>query len=254
MPADKPLIYLVLGVTGSGRREVLEDLITSGLDVSDRPLVLLSEQEPPAASDARLANIAPWKWTDGFMLLPEVGDVTHVFVVTDGRSNPVDQVEVFKGWLESSGGELARVICVVNCQLAEKHPALFAWYEACAHFSDVVLLNKREGVANKWLSDFQGKFKDQFYPFLMELVKNGRVKNPALILEPQARRMSHYFDEDVNWVITGTDTDADDEEEGSDGDDEDVEVSPEEDPYFARLSGGRRVKELPNVAKYLGST
>ena len=41
---------------------------------------------------------------------------------------------------------IARVITIVNCELAEKHSALLAWYEACVHFSDIVLLNRREGV------------------------------------------------------------------------------------------------------------
>jgi hypothetical protein len=44
--------------------------------------------------------------------------------------------------------EIARVYTVINCQLAEKHPALRAWFEACVHCSDVALLNRREGVGN----------------------------------------------------------------------------------------------------------
>jgi hypothetical protein len=249
MPAVKPLIYLVLGVSGSGRREIVEDLISNGLGSDERALVLLATSEPAAAVDAKLPRLKRWDWADGAMSVPELGDATQVFLITEGRSNPVDQIEAFKAWLLVSGGELARVLCVVNCQLAEKHPALFAWYEACAHFSDVLLLNQREGVANKWLSGFQARFKDQFYPFLIEFVKNGRVKNPALLLDPQARRMSHFLDEEVNWVITGTDTDADEEE--LDKGDDDVEVSPEEDPYMVRLAGGRRVKDIPNIVKYL---
>jgi hypothetical protein len=51
--------------------------------------------------------------------------------------------------------------------------------------------DRREGVANKWLSDFRAHFDGQFYPCLFELVKGGRVKNPALVLDPLARRMSH---------------------------------------------------------------
>jgi hypothetical protein len=177
---------------------------------------------------------------------------TSIFFFTDGAQNPVDQVEAFKPWLEAQGGELARVIAIVDCQLAEKNPALLAWYEACVHFADVVLLNRREGVENKWLSNFQTHFKKQFYPCLFEFVKDGRVKNPALLLEPQARRMTHVFDEEPNWVVTdsnGEEIDAD--EEG--GDDEDLEVTPEQDPYLARRLGGRRVKELPDIAKYLTS-
>jgi hypothetical protein len=56
-----------------------------------------------------------------------------------------------------------------------------------------------------------------------------------------ARRMSHVFDEQ-EWIV------ADEEEEDSD---DDVEMKPEEDPYFERRNGGRRVHELPNIADYL---
>ena len=42
--------------------------------------------------------------------------------------------------------ELARVLCVVNCQLAADHPPLLAWFEACVHFSDVVFFTNSAGV------------------------------------------------------------------------------------------------------------
>jgi hypothetical protein len=119
----------------------------------------------------------------------------------------------------------------------------------------VVLLTGREGVGNKWLSDFQARFKDQFYPCLFELVKAGRVKNPPLILEPQSRRMSHLFDE-VEWEIL----ESEDSEEQLENDDderetnEEIEVKQEIDPYFERVPGGRRIKELPDIAKFLPAT
>jgi G3E family GTPase len=173
-----------------------------------------------------------------------------VFFVTDGRANPVDQLEALKAWIEAQGAELARIVCVVDCQLAERHPALRAWFDACVHFADVVLLNRREGVANKWMSDFQARFKSQFMPCLFEMVKAGRVKNPGLVLDPQARRMSHVFDEEQDWIFTNAEGDEVEEDEETEGDEE-VEAKPEEDPYFERLNGGRRVKELPDIAAFL---
>jgi len=238
-------VYLVLGAAGSGRREVLADLIEGGLGEGDRPSVLLSDQERSEASDARLGVVARWR------LVPEAGidaefpaDATHVFLVADGRRNPVDQVEAFKAWLTGSAAEVARVLCVVDCRLAEKHPKLFAWYEACIHFSDVVLLNHREGVPNKWMGDFRAKFEDRFYPCVFEYVKEGRVKNPALVLAPVARRMSHVFDEQ-EWIAA----DDDDEDEVQDGDE--VEMKPEEDFYLERRAGGRRVHEIPHIEDFL---
>lgn len=254
MSSEKPLVYLVLGAAGSGRRQVLGDLIADGVGPEERPVVLVSEEETPAPEGSPPLPIERWRWNtaeDNPIVAELPPGATHVFFVTDGRKNPVDQVERFKTWLETQGAELARVLCVVNCQLAEKNPPLLAWYDACVHFADVVLLNKREGVENKWVSAFLEHFRKQFLPCLFELLKNGRVKNPALILEPQARRMSHVFDEEQDWVLTTAAGEEIDEQEETE-DDEEVEAKPEEDPYFARRTGGRRVKEIPDIAKFLG--
>lgn len=251
--SEKPLVYLVLGAAGSGRREVLADLIDGGLESRDTAAVMLSADEAADAFDAKLPAIARWKWTGEFIEGALPAGATTVFFVVDGRSNPVDQIEVFKPWLEAQGGELARVWCVVNCQLAAQHSALLAWYDACVHFADVVLLNRREGVENKWMSDFTGRYKDQFLPALFEMVRAGRVKNPQLVLEPQARRMSHVFDDEQDWVFTDGSGEEIDEQEEAEGDEDEVEAAPEAEPYFERRSGGRRVKEIPDVKKFLAS-
>ena len=258
---EKPLVYLILGAAGSGRREVLADLIDGGLVEGDKAVVLLSTDETPSDHDAKLGTVKRWTWADGIIAAPEdalAGGVTHVFVVTDGRSNPIDQIEAFKPWIDANGGELGRVFSVVNCQLAEQHKPLTAWYEACIYFSDIVLLARRENVANKWLSDFQNRFKDQFFPCVFEFVKGGRVKNPALLLDPQPRRMSHYFDE-PEWLVDGKDAEDDIEMGEGEGDEpgeveeEEVEVTQAEDPYMERLAGGHRIKVLPEITKFLGS-
>ena len=257
--AEKPLIYVILGAAGSDRREVLVDLIADGLDADERAVTLLSADEAASDHDANLGTVLRWRWLgEGGLEIPAgaVAGATHVFFVTDGRKSPVDQLEAFKAWFETSGAEFARVFTIVNCQLAEKHKELIAWYEACIHFSDVVLLARREGVANKWLSDFQARFKDKFYPCLFEFVKGGRVKNPPLLLEPEARRMSHLFDE-PDWVVDGVDaeemieTGEDDAEIGTELNEE-VEVTQAVDEYFERRQGGRRVKEIPDIGKFLG--
>jgi hypothetical protein len=251
MPSsEKPLVYLVLGASGSGRREIVHDLIEAGLLEGDTAAVLLAQSEAPGESDRKLPRLAHWTWADGLIEGQLPADASHVFFMADGRTNPIEQIEVFKAWVEAQGGEVARVLCVVNCQLAAKHPPLLAWYEACVHFSDVVLLTRREGVENKWLSGFLGHFEKQFYPCLFELVKNGRVKNPALVLDPLARRMSHVFDAEQDWVFTDADGEVIDEDEETDGDEE-VEATPAEDPYFARDAAGRRAKRIPDIAKFL---
>ena len=251
-----PLVYLVLGAAGSGRREVLADLIEGGLGASDRAAVLLADTETAVEAEKKLGGIGRWQWIGDDAIegdLPR--EATHVFFVTDGRRNPVDQIEAFAPWLAAQGGELARVLCVVNCQLAGKNPPLRAWFDACVHFSDVVLLNRREGVANKWMREFEEHYRKQFLPCVFEFVKGGRVKNPALVLEPQARRMTHVFDEEKEWFVTGKDgvkrsVDELDDDEAGDSEEE-VEVTPEEEPYFIRDAAKRRAKKIPDLAKFL---
>jgi hypothetical protein len=244
MSSEKPLIYLILGAPGSGRREIVADLIAGGLGEGDRALVLLPEAEPACETDARLGTVLRWQWEEGRIEAPASGGATHVFWIADGRRNPVDQIEACLAWLPVSGGELARIVCVIDCGLAARHHEMLTWYDACVHFSDVVLLNRREGMNNKWMSDFQARYASQFFPCLFEFLKRGQVKNPAVVLDPQARRMSHVFDEELNWEVSGTPKE---EAEG----DEEVEAHPEVDPYLERLARGRRVKEIPDVAKYL---
>jgi hypothetical protein len=187
---------------------------------------------------------------DGVMQAELPEGVDTVFILADGRGSPVDQLEALRPWLDAQAGEaeLGRIIAIVNCTLAEAHAPLLAWYDACIHFSDVVLLARREGVANKWLSDFQNRYREQFLPALFEIVKQSKVKNPALVLEPQARRLTHAFDEDADWIIDGLAEDDDVEvAEGT----EEVEVTQAVDPYFARKIGGKRERELPDIATFL---
>jgi hypothetical protein len=249
--AEKPLVYIVLGVAGSGRREVIADLLEGGLAEGDRAVVFLSERETADPSDARLGEIQRWSWTDGAVTGAVPPGATHVFFVTDGRGNPVDQIEALKPWIEGNGAELGRILTVVHCSFAEQHHEMLAWYDACIHFSDVALLNRRDGVANKWLSEFRRRYEDTFTPCLFEFVKGGRVKNPPLVLEPQPRRMSHYFDEETDWVVTGIESGSEDENDALDNVDEEVEVSAAVDPYFALDAAGRRAKRIVDVAKLL---
>jgi hypothetical protein len=250
MSVKKPLVYLILGASGSGRREVIADLIEGGLGESDRAVVIMADDEAPVEQDAMLPMAMRWAAAENVIAAELPPEMTHVFFVTSGRRDPVDQIEAFKGWLEGQGAELGRVLCVVNCQLAAKNPPLLAWYEACVHFSDVVLLNRREGVENKWVSSFLGHFQKLHYPCLFEMVKGGRVKNPALVLEPEARRMTHVFDEEQDWIFTDSEGNEIDEQEETEGEEE-IEATVEEEPYFARDAAARRVKRLPDIAKFL---
>ncbi|MDP3068873.1 MAG: hypothetical protein Q8N18_01230 [Opitutaceae bacterium] len=251
MNPRSPLVYLVLGAAASGRRKIILDLLELEIEGSEKTSVLLGTTETPSSDDGALPCMHRWQWDDKAIVATLDPEATRIFFVTDGTHNPVDQIEAFQAWLAGQNATLARVLCVVDCRLAALHPPLFAWFEACIHFSDVVLLTHRESVENKWLSDFTGHFKKQFLPCLFESVKDGHVKNPALVLEPEARRVSHVFEAEPNWIFTDADGDEIDEQEEAEGGEEGVEAKPEEDPYLARDAAGRRVKRLPDIAAYL---
>lgn len=238
-------VYFILGTPGSGRRRIVRDLIENGLGADDQALVLLAESEAADPVDGKIAalprtEIVRWQWTPAGLPALKLPAGATVFFLADSHHSPVDQVEALKPWLEQHGAELGRIFCTVDCQLAEQQPVLKQLFDACIHFADVVFLTKREGVANKWLSDFIKHFTDQYFPcHFIQVKTKGDLTNPALVLDPTPRRVSQYFEEGETYEIEGLETD--DEEE----DEEDSDTIPE-DPYFVRDRSGRRVKELPS--------
>ncbi len=250
MASSSP-VYFTLGTPGSGRRAIVRDLIENGPGADDQVLVLLADSERADPADAKLAllknaEIRRWHWTpEGFPDVKLPPGAT-VYLLGDSRVSPIDQLEALKPWLERHAVELARVFCVVDCQLAEKHPVLKQWFAASIHFADVVFLTNRAGVANKWLSDFMQQFKAEHFPCHFVQVKTkGDLANPALLLDPTPRRVSQYFDEGLTiGEIEGLETD--DEED----DEDDTGLLPEE-AYFTRDRSGRRKRELPDITKYL---
>ena len=235
-------LYFILGSAGAHRRAVLADLVGEGLAAGDRAAVFLSEGEAPAEADAALARtgalVAQWKWDKPTMDFDVPEGVTHLFLVADGRSNPVDQLEALREWLLMRADvRLARVLLVADASLLVANPKLEPWFDACAHFSDVLLLTRVEGVAPQWINGFEQRYLDRHYPFLFEVVRRDAVKNPALMLLPEARRVAQVFDEDIPLA---------------DETDEEIEAAmAENDRYFARTRGGTRVEEIPNVAAFL---
>lgn len=241
-------VYLILGAARSGRRECVRDLIEGGFEKSTPVYVAYSNAEDDTGADEQLTA----REATVVHRYPELEEITiaedieTAFIVTDGRSDPVDQIEFFHHWLRNNPQhELARIITVVNCTLLSEHPKLEAWYEACIHFSDVVLLGKREGVDNRWISQFEEPYKKACYPCLFELLKKGGIGNPALVLDPLPRRLSLAFDTDLD-AIDFLEIDEDDLPE------EPITLERPLDPYFARRSpDGPREKRLPDINEFL---
>lgn len=242
------LVYFLLGTPGSGRRALVLDLIENGLAPTERTVVLVAASEAADSAEDKLAalphvEVRRWKPAADASLLPaaDLAGAAHVFLLADSHADAVTQLESLKPWLAAHGAELARIFTVVNCQFAEKHPITTAWFDACIHFSDVVFLTKREGVENKWLSTFIRRYEDQAYPCYFIHVKKGGLPNPALVLEPQPRRVAQYFDpfEEIPADLV---IETDDEEPEDEDDD-----TPPPEPFFERNRSGRRVKEIPDI-------
>lgn len=236
-------LYLILGSAGAKRRIVLADLIAEGLMPEDRAAVLLSDTEmPDPAGDAALAKsgalVGRWTWAKPEVHFDVPEDVSHLFLVADGRSNPVDQIEALREELQMRHNvRLARVIFIADAALLHAKQELQPWYDACAHYADVVLFTRVEGFDQKWVGAFEKRYRDQYYPFLYEIVRRDALKNPAVMLVPEARRVSKVFDEDIALA--------------DESDEEIEEAMPENDKYFARKRGGTRVEHIPEIRDFL---
>lgn len=244
---SKPLVYLILGCKGSDQFRVLGDLVEFGSDKDERSVVFHSpgdadEARSDFAAPHREASLAPYAWDEATLGLSVEAEVDLAFVVADGLADPADFVEAFHAWLPESGCELGRVITVLHSELAVARHEAFFWFECCIHFSDVVLLAKRDAVTNKQMKAFLDHYEEQCYPCLFEYVKKGRVPNPSLVLDTLPRRLTLIFDEPV--VLE--EEEVDDEEI-----DEEVAGDPSKDAFLARVAGGRRERPLPKIAEHL---
>jgi hypothetical protein len=252
MGSSPASVYFVLGTPGSGRREIVLDLVENGLGPEAKVVVLMATHEPADPAEEKLARrpgteIVRLAWTAE--ALPEAGvpDGATVFFLADPLADAITQLESLQPWLLARGAQLTRIFTVVDCHFAERHPPLRLWYAACIHFSDVVFLTKRAGVENKWVSDFLRHFEAECSPALFLQLKKGGIANPALVLNPEPRRLSQYFDEAADFSALEIETDdEDDDEEVDDG-------LPSPESYFERLRSGRRVREIPDVTKYLAA-
>lgn len=161
-----------------------------------------------------------------------------IFFLAPGNSDPSDVAEALKIWVDGNQCQLARIITVVHCSFLSQTEKALPWYNACIHFSDVVLLNRRENVSNKWVKDFELSYQKQHYPTRFFLVKKERVDNPFEILDPEARRLSLYFDE-----LTPIEEDEFDDD-----------LLPEDrkpDKYIQRLENGRRAHPVQDIEQFL---
>ncbi len=250
MAASTPQVYFVLGTPGSGRRELVQDLVQNGLSPEETTLVLLAASESPSSHEEKIAalpGVALHRWEVGQNDFPSKlpARAANIFLLANTQGDLIDQLEALKPWLVEQGCELARILAVVDCTFASNHQETRPWFDALVHFSDVVVLTHREGVENKWLSQFLRSYEDECVPSLFLRHKKTGLPNPALLLEPQPRRLSQYFDtaEDFSEL----EIESDDDEEPLPGEDDGL---PKQESYFTRLRSGKREKILPDIRAF----
>ncbi len=277
-------IFVILGPSGSGRRALLPNLVRDGLGDGELPAaILVWSGEPDHGPDSvprGLANtwfatydFAPAKTAEGLpvpLAVPVLPEATRtLFLLAPGSGDPRDFIEAFHAWLATSGHELGRILLNSHCRLLHDHPETATWFECCAHFADVVLLNQRQDINSKWIREYELSFGKKRMPLLVFFVKKDRLDRADLALMPQARRMCLLFDpveeiEDLTIetsrapvseckavIDDDTEFDFDPAELEDDGDEtspaEDEE--PAEDEWLARDSRGIRKVSLPELPK-----
>jgi hypothetical protein len=238
---NSPSVYVLYGTPGSGRAEILVDLLESLLDGGESVAVLQAEDCQVDTEKLQSTNKPEWipyRLNECRLVFSadQPIDAAVVLIVAPSLAHPGDMAEAVKAWLDQSGRFIARILTIVDCAKVSEHGRLRTWMEAWIHFSDAVLLNNREGVSQKWLQEFEKHFHKLCYPCRFFNVKKGRLRNPAEALEPEPRRISLYFDQ-LEPI----------EEDDMDEDERPDDLT--EDPYIDRLESGQRAKPLPPIDK-----
>lgn len=228
-------LCLVLGVTGSRRTEIAQDIASYGWPEGQAVRVF---------THGLTTDETHWSNASGKVSLPQPGEERAAVLVTDGRHSQIDQLEALIAAAPGADWEIKRIVTVIDLPLLHRRDVLSDWYQACLHFSDAAVLVGRSDVPNAWLSKFLEKQQSESVPCLIfTLPKRGGLPNPAQIIEGDARRMSHVLD----------DLDAVDEMEFDEDNlpEEPFDLVRKVDRYFERDMHGRRVLGLADIVQVL---
>ena len=243
MPAA-PIVYIIFGVPNSGRREIIFDLIEDGISQLPQVLFFRPKNEEHCPFDEKISQLTnvdsvEWELKNSAVTHGKISAAPEVVIfLAPGNSDPADVAEALKSWIEHNQCQLGRILTVVNCAFLQQKPSAQSWYDSCIHFSDVILMSRRENNDNKWIKEFETHHKKTCSPARFIFVKKGRVPNPTEVLDPEARRVSLYFDELIPI-----------EEDGLEDKEKPEDTRP--DKYIERLENGHRAHKVPNIQKLL---
>lgn len=230
-----PCAYVLLAAGEGHRADLVAYLIRWGLNPnSDTVHIIVASAHKAAVEKAMDQSQIPATFTElgeEFSLPPS--NTTHIFILPDGSEDPRKCLLPLRPWLEDNQIELNRIATLVDCAWAEQSEDNLQWFDFLIHFSDSVLLTNRNTVSKKWIQAYLDRFKKQAIPSRIEyLKKDGHIDNPTLFLEPEARRLTLYFDPEENDEPLPTHFQI----EGLEDDPEDEAIDPRDpqnDPYLA---------------------
>jgi hypothetical protein len=241
--SETPLVYVLFGIPDSERRSVLLDLIESGLPDSTEVLYFKPKAIVASPIDAQLegranVHLVEWELREAKVLHGSIEAAPQaIFFLAPGESDPADVAEAVKTWSDHNNCNIARLVTLIHCDFLQANPGTQAWFNACIHFSDFVLLAKRANTSPKWIKEFQTSYHKAHVPSRFEMVKKGRAPNPLEVLEPEVRRTSFYFDELIPIE--------------EDAFEEDLPEDQKPDKYIERLESKQRAYPVPDIRKWL---
>lgn len=241
--SDSPIVYLIYGIEDSGRREVLFDLIDGGIPKDEQVLYFRPNDATDSPFDEKIealdnTSVVDWELADCKIKHGKITAApTKIVFLAPGRVDPADFAEALNTWMDRNLCVLGSVITIVNCNFIKEHPRSQTWFDACIHFSDIVLLGKRTTVDNRWIKAFEARYTKQYFPCRIELAVKGKAQNPIAVLDTEARRMSLFFDELIPI------------EEDEFEEDRPEDTQP--DPYIERNQSGQRIRPIPDIGKWL---
>ncbi|MFP4352648.1 MAG: hypothetical protein ACLFRP_07900 [Puniceicoccaceae bacterium] len=241
-----PWLTVLLSGPNPGRWKLVLETVRHGLPKEEAVLLHVSPAEVEPARlffpDDRF-TIGEWTLADGAVLFSEplTSDRTNVLVY--GRPEfPDDLFEGLVDLFRAERCEMGRIVTQVHAGWGSGHEETKAWYDACIHFSDLVLIDNREEVPDAWVREFRERYLKLRYPCHFDLVRKGLPKHPEWFFDSQPRRLSLVFDpDDLSGLGPGpVESDEDETDE--------IPEEPPGDPYLRRNAAGereRKIKPLP---------
>lgn len=244
MTVERSPVFVVLAGPHPGRWALFDHLLRAERLPGEEVRVWAVDDERPEEVGHPAVVPAEWRVEEAEATPAE----TLQILLYAGRAFPAALLEELAGRSALGTLEVGRVTTLVHGPACRDSREADRWYEAAIHFSDLVLLDPRgTGVSEKWVRDFEERFRKQRFPCLFDRVKKDRPRHPAWLLDVQARRLSQAFeggeepDPGAEVVI----------EEGVPvDDDEGAGELPATDPFLRRNAAGEFERFVPDLPAF----